>query len=267
MHRSVSSALVAATALAGVAAMTPAAASAAPGPLASASYGRAQVVLQNDPSGTGRVQLAYAADADQPAAVVDAELPAGITTRSAAVGLGLDATGLLTAVIQTPKGIHWVHVTRPADGVRRIAKTSGAESPAIFKGRVAYVCQDGMAVCQASLRTPSRKVVHRETKGSSWRIQDVRIGKDDALAIAAERDGALGASRIQVKRAGAKAKPKTIAEANLDGAEAVLLADVSPAGDHLNVLRRDYAPDGDPSVDPKDTVAVFTFPGGKRASS
>lgn len=261
MHRSRSSTLAAVTALAGVAAMTPAAAQAAQTPVASASYGRAAIVLQKDPSRAGRFQLAYAANADQ-APAVPIDLPRGITARTAAVGLGLDATGLLTAVIRAPKGIHWVHVTRPADGVRRLAKTSGAASPAIFKGRVAYVCEDGTAVCQASLRTTSRKVVHREPAGSSWRIQDVRIGKGDALAIAAERDGALGASRIQVKRAGGK--PKTIAEANLDGGDEVLLADVSPAGDHLNVIERSYVENGEPLAAPKDTIAVFTFPAGKR---
>ena len=261
MHRSLSSALVAVTALAGVAAMSPAAASAASGPVASASYGRAEVVLQQDSSRAGRLQLAYAATPDAAPVVVDAELPAGIKARGAAVGLGLDATGLLTAVIESPKGIHWVHVTRPADGVRRLARTAGGASPAIFKGRVAYVCEDGVAICQASLRTASRKVVHREPKGSQWRIADVRIGKGDALAIAAERDGALGASRVQVKHSGGT--PKTIAEANLDGGREVLLADVSPAGDHLNVIKRSFIEDGEPVADPKDTIAVFTFPGGK----
>lgn len=259
MHRSHSPLLTAALVV--TSALAPMSAFAAPRPAASASYGQAEVVLQKDPARAGRLQLAYRADADAPLTAVDVRLPAGIKARGAAVGLGLDATGLLTAVVKTPRGLVWAHVTRPADGVHRLARTAGAESPAIFKGRVAYVCHGGKAICKASLRTRARSVVYRERRGSSWQLQDVRIGAGDALAIGAERDGALGASRVQLLRAGGK--PKTVAEANFDELQSVFVRDVSPAGDHVNVVERTYSLDSETAEEVIDRLLVFTLPGGE----
>lgn len=234
-------------------------ATARPTAVASASYGRAVVTLEEDRLGSDDYRLTYQADADAPEKVVDVDLPTDMVARDQRVGLGLDATGLLTAVVQSPRGLFWLHVTRPAEGLRKLAHTSDSDAPAIYKGRVAYVCKGGTAICKASLRTKSRRVLLRESSGQ-WRFNDVRIGKNDALAVAGERDGALGASRIQVARRGTK--PKTIADANLDGLESVHLADLSPASDHLNVIRRSYAADGDPQGT-EDTLEVFTFPAGK----
>lgn len=237
-------------------------ASAAPGePLATAAYGRAQVAIKPDPQRGNGVWLTYTADADAPEQVLPVELPKGASPHQQSVGLGLDATGLLTAVLHGPRGIYWTHVTRPGR-LHRLAKTADGQYPAIYRGRVAYVCDGGAAICKASLRTKARSVLHREPGASPWRLYGVRIGPRDALALEAQRDGALGASRIQIKRPGKK--PATVADANLDSNEAVVLRDVSPAGDHLTILRRTYAPDGDPRAAPADLVSIFTFPGAKK---
>ncbi len=231
-------------------------------PLATANYGRAQVSITRGPQGGDGVRLTYSADADAPEQVLAVQLPKSMNPQQQSVGLGLDARGLLTAVLQGPRGIYWTHVTR-ADRLHRVKGTAAGEHPAIYRGRVAYVCEGGQAICKASLQTGARRVLHREPGASPWRLYGVRIGPRDALALEAERDGALGASRIQIKQPGKK-NPKTIADANLDAGEAVHLRDVSPAGDHLTVLRRSYAPDGDPRVEPTDLVSVFTFPGAKK---
>ncbi len=230
-------------------------------PLATASYGRAQVAIKQDPQVGDGFWLTYTADADAPEEVLAVDLPKGMNPHQQAVGLGLDATGLLTAVLQGPRGIYWTHVTRP-DGLHRLARTAEGQYPSIYRGRVAYVCDGGSAVCKASLRTKARSVLHREPDSSWWRLYGVRIGPGDALALEGQRDGALGASRIQIKRHGKK--PKTVADANLDSNEAVVLGDVSPAGDHLTVLRRTYPADWDPRVEPSFVVSVFTFPGAKQ---
>lgn len=260
MHRSSTlSTLLAAVAACASLGLPASPAAAATTPLATATYGKAEVAVVKDPARPGHRQLTYASGGDGPPVVVDVALPAKLER----IGLGLDATGLLTAVVQTPSGISWSHVTDPSE-FKRVPNTKGAVGAALYRGRVAYLCQGGYAVCRASLRTKTKRVLHRETKTSPWRLDDVRIGGGDAIAISSVRDGALGASRIQVKRSGGR--PRVVAEGNLDGGEEVLLGAVSPDGQHLSILRRSYFAGGEPLEEPVDTLAFFTFPGGKPAS-
>lgn len=264
MYRSRTSTLLTALAIGGASGAlttTAPAVAATPSVVASAHYGGATVDLEERGLGSDRYRLTYTPRAGEPTKVLGVRLPARMSVRDQRVALGLDATGLLTAVVQGPRGLYWAHVTRDS-GLHRIPRTEEAEGFGLFKGRVAYVCDGGMAICKASLRTRARRVLLRAPSSAQWIYTDVRIGDRDALAVTGERDGALGASRVQVVRPGSR-KARTIAEANLDGNEAVLLRDVSPAADHVNVIQRRYAPDGDPQLT-KDTLAVFTFPGGRR---
>ncbi len=236
-----------------------AAACAAPGagaaaePLASASYGQAAVSIRENPASAGEYQLMYAPGQEKPAAVVDVQLPGDVATGAGSIGLGLDGKGLLTAVVQTPRGLAWTHVTKPTK-IKRLANTAGAESPAIYRGQVAYVCRNDRAICGASLRTKARRTLYREPKGSQWVIDGVLIGPRRAIAVASVRDGALSASRVQIQRRGHRAK--TVAEANLDGGKELILRDISPDGQFLAIATHDYFEAGD------DVLSLYGFPSG-----
>jgi hypothetical protein len=254
-----------AIALAGAAvALAPSAqASAAPDDaIASAIYGKTEIWLQHKPSDQKQRELVFKASRDAAPRVLNVTVPQRnthfVSRWAENLGLGLDATGKLTVVVQSNRGLYFTHVT----GTPQLHHVSGTTKddtfPSIFRGRLAYGRQIGenqSTVRLGSLTSARARTVWRNTDGE-WAAQDTAIGTGDTVALVTVRDGA-GNGGYQARIVHSDGRTKRLLNLGLDDTHdgGLAITSVSPSGRRLTINRQ---------FDNTSTDIAFALPSGHK---
>ena len=230
--------------------------------IASAIYGKAEIWLQHKPSDHKQRELVFKASRDAAPRVLNVTVPQRnthfVSRWAENLGLGLDATGKLTVVVQSNRGLYFTHVT----GTPQLHHVSGTTKddtfPSIFRGRLAYGRQIGenqSTVRLGSLTSARARTVWPNTDGE-WAAQDTAIGTGDTVALVTVRDGA-GNGGYQARIVHSDGTTKRLLNLGLgdthDGGLAI--TSVSPSGRRLTINRQ---------FDNTSTDIAFALPSGHK---
>jgi hypothetical protein len=254
-------------ALVGVAVLLAAAAqaSAAPGDaIASAGYGKAEIWLQRKPSDHTQRELVFKASSDAAPRVLSVTVPQRNTHFVSAwaenLGLGLDASGTLTVVLQSKRGLYFTHVIGTPHLHHVPGTTKDDTFPSIFRGRLAYGRQIGetrSVVRLGSLTGARVRTVWHNTDGE-WAAQDTAIGAGNTIALVTVRDGAgNGGYQAQIVRPGGTAKRLLNLGLGDTHDGGLAITGVSPSGRRLTINRQ---------FDGASTDIAFALPSGRKIS-
>ncbi len=259
---------VAVVALAGVlvAAAAPALADAAPpDATATASYGESEVWLQPKADDGRQRELVFQESREASPRVLDVRVPRRnrgfVAPWAENLALGLDASGTLTVVMQSNRGLYWTHVEgRPR--LRRVPGTTTRDTfPSLFRGRLAYgrsVGDERSTVRVGTLTSARARTVWSNRSDGDWVAQDIAIGAGGAVAFVSVRDGAgNGAYQVRLVRPGRSVKRLLLLQLGHTHEGFLAIRGVSPGGRRLTITRQ---------LDESGTTIKFSLPAGHRVS-
>lgn len=230
--------------------------------LASAVYGNATLWLQRKPDDRKQAELVFRETSSSEPRVIPVTLPklAQPLSFGQNVALGLDARGVLTAVVEGARGLYQTRVT----GTPRLRQvpgtTRGDGEPGLFRGKLSYARYAGEET------TIVRLVSLASGRGRTvWSIRapatgplETAVGAGRAVVIVTHTEGAAeGTYRAVLARPGRRPQRLLVNALGHHHQGGIWVAAVAPSGRRA-ILHRLF--------DEEDADIAFALPSGRRLS-